>query len=113
VTTDVNLLASSMIGDGLNPSPYKEALARAERAEAERDAYRATLEGMAFESLDLLTSKGTEAARQVGKVAAERIIAVIAERDALRGLLADIRRRGVVDDLTMKMIDAALAKGEG
>jgi len=38
--TDVHLLASSMIGDGLNPSPYKEALARAERAEAELRAIR-------------------------------------------------------------------------
>lgn len=30
----------SLIGEGLNPSPYKEALERAERAEAERDALR-------------------------------------------------------------------------
>jgi hypothetical protein len=30
--------SDSFVGDGLNPSPYKEALARAERAEAERDA---------------------------------------------------------------------------
>ena len=33
--------ADSFVGDGLNPSPYKEAIARAERAEAERDALRA------------------------------------------------------------------------
>ena len=29
--------SDSFVGEGLNPSPYKEALARAERAEAERD----------------------------------------------------------------------------
>ncbi len=32
--------SDSFVGEGLNDSPYKEALARAERAEAERDALR-------------------------------------------------------------------------
>jgi len=30
----------SFVGDGLNPSPYKEALAEIERLRAERDALR-------------------------------------------------------------------------
>ena len=34
----------ALVGEGLAPSPYKEALARAERAEAERDALRADAE---------------------------------------------------------------------
>jgi len=35
--------ADSFVGEGLNPSPYKEALAEIERLRAERDALRALL----------------------------------------------------------------------
>lgn len=63
----------SFVGDGLNPSPYKEALARAERAEAERDALRALLRQL--RGWDVLHSSHD------GKYWREEIDAALGERD--------------------------------
>lgn len=68
----------SFVGDGLAPSPYKEALAEIERLRAERDRYHDAL----------IARHGGEPIALLSELDEAR-----AERDALRALLVDVQNQ--------------------
>lgn len=70
----------------------QQSAARAEQAEAERDIYRAVLEGAGYERLDDLPSHpgGVAFARAIGEQARKGTLQFKAERDALRANLINV-----------------------
>lgn len=65
--------ADSFVGDGLAPSPYKEALARAERAEAERDELRALLQECYDRFVDAYGTEGRFTRKVGAAIAADAV----------------------------------------
>ena len=72
---------------------------RIDRAEAERNAYRAVLRGACYGDLDYVGTLSDEAALMLGKAVADRTMEIAAERDALayRAREAEIERDAAVE----------------